>query len=372
MRVLVFTPLGKDGMLTCQILAGAGLNSTACKDVEALDAELTRGVGAVILAEECLPDSAGVLHKALANQPPWSDLPLILLTRRGGNAALMAHAMETLGNVTLVERPVRIISLISAVRAALRARSRQYQIRGYLEGLAQAEEERRKVEIERALIKQAAVERQRIGRELHDGLRQQLVGVRMLATTLHRRLERQGNPEAKMLAEFSEVIAEANVQVRRLIHGLVPTEVTVQNLRSVIQRVAHDIETWYRISCVVEAGALPDLGDDEVANHLYFIAREAMSNAARHGQASHITVRVQQEAEQLVLCIEDDGIGFAPGDVTSDGIGLENMRYRTARIGGHLDISRRASTGMMVQVTVPLQTHAHEGLSESGQAGALT
>ena len=360
MRVLVFTPVGRDNALTCQILAGSGIACVACKDIDEFDTELQRGAGAVIFAEECLPQSAAILQKALADQPPWSDLPLILLTRRGGNAALTARALEILGNVTLIERPVRVLGLVSAVRAALRARSKQYQIRGYIKGLEEAEEERRKVEVERALAKQAALERQRIGRELHDGLRQQLVGIKMLVTTLQRRLERQGIPEARMIAEFAEMIAEANAQVRRLIHGLVPTEVRVQNLLPTIKRFAGNLEKWYRLSCLVEVGAVTALHDDEVANHLYLITREAMSNAARHGRASHIAVRLQQETEGLVLTIEDDGIGFAVGETVSDGIGLENMRYRAQCIGGHLDISRQSLQGMRVQVTVPLQASTTE------------
>src|SRR5262249_41368785 len=65
----------------------------------------------------------------LASQPPWSDLPLIILARPGADSASVAQAMDRLGNVTVLERPTRVSAIVSAVRTALRARQRQYQIR---------------------------------------------------------------------------------------------------------------------------------------------------------------------------------------------------------------------------------------------------
>ena len=80
------------------------------------------------------------LREILAAQPPWSDLPVLVLTRSGADSAELDEAVRTLGNVTLLERPVRVATLLSAVRTALRARERQYQIRGHLEDRARAEE----------------------------------------------------------------------------------------------------------------------------------------------------------------------------------------------------------------------------------------
>jgi signal transduction histidine kinase/ActR/RegA family two-component response regulator len=86
-----------------------------------------------VLAEEALTrETLELLRLAIRRQPAWSDFPLLVVTAEGADSELVLHTLETLGNVTLLERPVRVPALVSAVRAALRARRRQYQIRDYL------------------------------------------------------------------------------------------------------------------------------------------------------------------------------------------------------------------------------------------------
>src|SRR5262249_44759785 len=96
------------------------------------------GGGAVPLPEGAIvQDRRNWLAEWLAHQPPWSDLPILVLARPGADSAEVAQAMDLLKNVTVLERPMRVVALVSAARTALRARQRQYQIRNYL-----AEQER--------------------------------------------------------------------------------------------------------------------------------------------------------------------------------------------------------------------------------------
>src|SRR4029453_8421033 len=99
------------------------------------------GAGAILLPEEAasFTHNAG-LRQLLASQPAWSDLPILILTRPGADSAESNEAVRTLGNVTLLERPIRLATLVTAVRTALRARERQYQIREHLEERRRAEE----------------------------------------------------------------------------------------------------------------------------------------------------------------------------------------------------------------------------------------
>ena len=131
-RVLVLAPTAKDAALSRVILAEAGVACVACADLEDLCRAIARGAAAVILTEEALTDGGGCLTDVLGRQPLWSDLPLLVLTRGGADSPTALLALETLGNVTLLERPVRVVSLVSAVRAALRARRKQYQSRELL------------------------------------------------------------------------------------------------------------------------------------------------------------------------------------------------------------------------------------------------
>ncbi|WP_395056095.1 response regulator [Polaromonas sp.] len=101
-----------------------------CRDTGELFEQLPRGAGALLLAEEVLSGSAmRSLAEYVANQPNWSDIPILLLTRSGADSLDVRRAVDRLGNVTLMERPVRTIALISAARSAIRARERQYQVR---------------------------------------------------------------------------------------------------------------------------------------------------------------------------------------------------------------------------------------------------
>src|SRR5689334_5492309 len=126
-RVLVLCPTGPDADLATRMLHDNGIDSVACDDFASLVDALRVGAGAVVVAEEALSDK-GLLHlqAELRAQPPWSDIPLLLLARPGADSLTAARVMELLGNVTILERPARIAALVSAVRAALRARTRQY------------------------------------------------------------------------------------------------------------------------------------------------------------------------------------------------------------------------------------------------------
>jgi PAS domain S-box-containing protein len=136
--VLVLAPTGRDAALIESILAKAGIAAEICADVVGLCRELASGAGAVLLAEEAIADPARArLVELIEHQPTWSDLPLLVLTYQGADSPTALRAAEDLGNVTLLERPIRVAALISGVRFALRARQRQYQVRA---SMAEAQE----------------------------------------------------------------------------------------------------------------------------------------------------------------------------------------------------------------------------------------
>ena len=140
-RVLLRTMTGKDAALTKTVLERAGMTAQACATVAELASEVERGAGTLLIAEEVLGDAAfrDVLA-ILQKQPPWSDLPVLILARTGADSMAVVDAMEMAANFTVIERPIRIFSLISSVRTALRARMRQYELRGVMQGLRLADQ----------------------------------------------------------------------------------------------------------------------------------------------------------------------------------------------------------------------------------------
>jgi len=144
--VLVLAPTGRDAALISGMLSNGGLACIICKDVEGLTAGIEAGAGLGLMAEEALiGTSLELLLGVLSQQPAWSDFPLLFLTTSGTRASeTSTHVLRILGaeaNVTILERPVRLATLLSSVRSTLRARRRQYQVREYLQERKRYEEE---------------------------------------------------------------------------------------------------------------------------------------------------------------------------------------------------------------------------------------
>ena len=126
-RVLLLAPTARDAAATRNILAAAGVTCFPCKDMDEVCREMGRGVGAALLPQEAiLADASACLLRVLEAQPPWSDIPLLVLTPAGEDSPKAARALEAMGHMTLIKRPVPISALVSTVRAALRDRRRQY------------------------------------------------------------------------------------------------------------------------------------------------------------------------------------------------------------------------------------------------------
>ena len=133
MRVLVLAPARREAAMIQTVLGKARIDSTICADLGALRDALAAGAGAVLLTEESIDaGNRNRLVEHIERQPPWSDLPLLVLSHRGADSPAAVDEFDELGNVTLLERPIRVGALVSGVRAALRARDRQYQMRSYL------------------------------------------------------------------------------------------------------------------------------------------------------------------------------------------------------------------------------------------------
>ncbi len=129
-RILIYAPTGQDASLAAKVLATAEIRSHVCHTLAELAEQLEQGAGAVLTVEEALaPGGYKLLQEFVARQPDWSDLPIMLLTHRGADSPQVRQAVAGLGNLSLMERPVRTLALLTALHAILRARSKQYQVR---------------------------------------------------------------------------------------------------------------------------------------------------------------------------------------------------------------------------------------------------
>jgi PAS domain S-box-containing protein len=133
MRVVVLPATAADGVAIRRLLDSCKLSCVVVKSVAAVCEAIESGVGALVMAEETLDTDEPRLIECIRAQPVWSDLPVILLSRSGSaESATLPEIMPQLGNVSVVERPVRMSTLASLIRSSLRARRRQYQVREHL------------------------------------------------------------------------------------------------------------------------------------------------------------------------------------------------------------------------------------------------
>ena len=144
LRVLIFTPFGKDAALIEKVLTSCSIPVDVCAGPAALVAAICEDAGAAIITEEVLQSAAiGSIAEKLSAQPRWSDFPIIVLTGGGMSTASTESAERSrapLGNVSLLERPLRPATLVSAVRTAFTARQRQFEIRDHLREREAAEQ----------------------------------------------------------------------------------------------------------------------------------------------------------------------------------------------------------------------------------------
>jgi len=143
-RALILAPTGRDHAIAGKLLKDAQFLTCVCSDMGSLCHELARGAGVAIVADEAIAGAdLRPLVDFLNGQPPWSDFPIVLMTRRGGGPErnpTAARLAAVLGNVTFLERPFHPTTLVSVARAAVRGRRRQYEARARLNELTEGEE----------------------------------------------------------------------------------------------------------------------------------------------------------------------------------------------------------------------------------------
>lgn len=202
--------------------------------------------------------------------------------------------------------------------------------------------ERKRLEQEIATISES--EQRRIGQDLHDGLGQQLTGLAFLAGALQQRLE--GSSEGAAAERIAQAADRAIDHTRRLARGLSPVQLAGNHLVPALHQLADDAHRLFGIQCQIH-GELPfETGD--VALHLYRIAQEAVTNAAKHGKATRIVIRLTREDDRITLRIEDNGRGLPPQGPNPHGAGIRNMSHRARMIGGKLALEPLPAGGVAV------------------------
>ena len=206
--------------------------------------------------------------------------------------------------------------------------------------------------LEQEILDVSSRERQAIGRDLHDGLGQELTGVALMLRGLATRIETQC-PEAK--DQVNEIVGLVNQSIdtaRALARGLMPVTPDGGGLAGALRSLADRSRDLYGLSVDLRLKVSPERVLNEVmANHLYRIAQEAVTNAARHAKATSVGIYLHVTTRKFVLRVIDNGVGIDRTVKSELGMGLKIMRYRASMIGAMFEILPHHPRGTVVCVT---------------------
>jgi PAS domain S-box-containing protein len=211
--------------------------------------------------------------------------------------------------------------------------------------------ERKQLEKELLAIKEK--EQKLIGREMHDSMGQILTGIAVKSKGLEMKLNNKALEESADAAEISSLANEAITQTRRLAKMLYPVDLELGGLVSALQALASQAKDLLKVSCQFKCKSVVPIRDPLAARHLYRIAQEAITNAARHGKAKKVMIELASDEDKSTLKVVNDGKDFPRSLFKKKGLGLKIMEYRAKMIGGSLEVCRGRKSGTIVTCTFP-------------------
>src|SRR5690348_7955311 len=412
-RVLILAPIGRDAQAAAQYLAESKLECVVCADIDHLHQKLCEGGAIALLTEEALyPSGSLPLEQWVAGQPAWSDFPFIVLTTRANSAAAQAYRMRllaSLGNVSLLERPLNAVTLMSAVQSALRARRRQYEVQEHL----------LERELSEAHLEDLVRERTGQLQETNEQLRQQISERRQVEAALQQaqKMEVIGQMTGGVAHDFNNLLAAVlgNLElairrgrdggIRHFLDGATQAaqrgaKLTTQllafsrtqtlqiepiDLNSIVTRMGdllfRTIGAMVRIETVLEKNLWPATADpsqiESVILNLAVNARDAMPNGGRLTiSTANVPAREKgkprelSDGEYVMVAVSDTGTGmtdevlkkaFEPFFTTKPvgsgtGLGLSQAYGIAKQSGGAISIATRLGEGTTVAVYLPRTT----------------
>ncbi|HVW10283.1 MAG TPA: ATP-binding protein [Bryobacteraceae bacterium] len=362
-RILIVAPRGRDARLIATTLSEDGLVPTTCLDTDALIERLEEGAAAVIIAEEALsPVGLNAVTGFLSSQPPWSDIPFVVLTHSGrASLATMRRARElqVLGNVTYLERPARPDTVRSSMRAALRARLRQYEMRHRQEVLVRVN-----ADLERFAYSAS--------HDLQEPIRNVAIYTEILTM-------RYGNLLDETGLEFLGNVRAGAVRMQMLVHDLLTytqaasiadEEPEPSDAAAVLETTLDNLKASLPSDGVITHAPMPTIRMGTV--HLQQLFQNLIGNAIKYRGAApvRIHVGVERQDDFWRFTVEDNGIGIAaeyqqqifgifkrlhtqqkyPGT----GIGLAICQRIAERYGGKIWVESELNKGSRFVFTVPV------------------
>lgn len=225
---------------------------------------------------------------------------------------------------------------------------------GALQKLAQENEQL----LQDARVTAVSEERQRLARDLHDAVSQQLFAISMLAATASKIATNKPEQAAALIHEISQSANRAQSEMRALLLQLRPLTLQNESLSQALASLAAELESKQTIKCNLDLDeiAMPK----NIENQLFRIAQEALSNVLRHAEATqvYISLKSSKSRNRVLLIVEDDGRGFVPADVPQSSIGIRSIKERSTLLGGTAQWITMPGQGTKVEIRIPISSES--------------
>ena len=210
----------------------------------------------------------------------------------------------------------------------------------------------RKGPLRRQVVEAVERERNRIGRDLHDGIQGTLLGLHLMLGAMKRRLDGDRIDRQRMERDIDNlacIVQDTIGQMRGIALGLCPVDLEVDGLTKAFRLLAATTSKLSGIRCRFLCGKPVRIEDPVIATQLYYIGHEAVNNARKHAKARNISIRMEGQRDWVTLTVEDDGIGLPEGRPAASGMGLKAMHYRATLIGATIEIRSAMRRGTAVE-----------------------
>lgn len=225
--------------------------------------------------------------------------------------------------------------------------------------------------LEKTIINANEKERHAISQELHDGLGTYLTGVAFKSEIMRLKLKERLSEESRELEEVVNMIHSAIDQTRELARNLCPVDMGGGGLRAAVEDLRMEIEQSSGRSCLLQWDEAAHIGDDLVASNLFYIIKEAVDNAIRHGDARNIIIALTGGAGGITLRIDDDGRGLSDAPEKLEGLGLRIIRYRAWIIGASMEIKKNTGGGVSIVCALTGDGAAKDAAKDGSIRGKL-
>ncbi len=342
-----------------ELLQGLGQNLVLANSGEEALRRVLKEDFAVILLDARMPGVDGFETAKLIRERQRSrHTPIIFITGAYEDVGSVFRGYEV-GAVDYIVKPldprvlkskVSVFVELHAKNAALHREIAEHKLTE--QRLRESEENLRALAARLQSVREE--EQIRIAREVHDGLGQQLTGLKMDLTWLVGKLQTDQEPLVKKIGSMFLLIDETIHSVRKIASGLRPELLDEAGLAAAIGWHAKDFQQRTGIRCLVEVPPDSDGLDPERSTALFRIFQEVLTNVARHANATRVDVSMRRDEERFTLEVRDNGKGIAPATVHDPrSLGLLGMRERVLPFAGHIEISGSRGKGTLVVVSLP-------------------